>query len=617
MIRTLLSSCLVALVALFLAGPAHAQSARDQVEISLDDFLEMYDRVKEGVPPLAPPRDASVASLAFDGRITLDDAGEPVNAVLDLVATVIVHRDRGLVRVPLVGGDVAVLSATIGGRTAPVTLTNDAFDVLLGPGSHEIKLQIVVGTRMEGVLPVFRVRLPAAGAVTARVFLPGDVWTPTAPGAEVLERAVTSQGTRLRVSLPSTQPLRLAWTRTVPEDEARETPRIDATVGTLLEIGDGVVHATAIVDHTIRFHGVDVLRFAVPDGYAVLDVTALGLTRWQTDDGVLEVTLGRELLGLLQVRVDLERVLTGDGSVQAPLLRPLGVERVKGHLGVTALGTLEVEAADVASASAVDVRALPAGLVTRTQQPLLLGFKYLDDAARVGLVVTQHDDVAVLVTLLDQCNAVSMFTRDGRRITSVTWSVRNNRRQFLRVKMPAGSELWSAAVAGETVQPSKDAHGDVLVPLVRSADEGGAVTAFGVELVYVETMPAPDASGAGSFEADLPAVDVPTTYVAWRVYVPSEARVDTRHVRGNVRAVPQLSRPLGGLAAMSVPSGSAAQEEERAQNARSGQAASGGMGSGAGPVRVNLPLEGRVLAFEKLLALDETLHVGFDYKGIK
>jgi hypothetical protein len=41
------------------------------------------------------------------------------------------------------------------------------------------------------------------------------------------------------------------------------------------------------------------------------------------------------------------------------------------------------------------------------------------------------------------------------------------------------------------------------------------------------------------------------------------------------------------------------------------------MGSGATPVAVNVPLEGRPLYFEKLLALGEELWIGFDYKGLK
>jgi len=47
------------------------------------------------------------------------------------------------------------------------------------------------------------------------------------------------------------------------------------------------------------------------------------------------------------------------------------------------------------------------------------------------------------------------------------------------------------------------------------------------------------------------------------------------------------------------------------------QVATGGLGQGAAPVPVSLPVEGQPLHFEKLLALDEDLWVEFPYKGLK
>jgi hypothetical protein len=47
------------------------------------------------------------------------------------------------------------------------------------------------------------------------------------------------------------------------------------------------------------------------------------------------------------------------------------------------------------------------------------------------------------------------------------------------------------------------------------------------------------------------------------------------------------------------------------------QAGGGGLGEGAVPVPVSLPLRGKAVNFEKLLALDETLEVSFEYRGLK
>jgi len=225
--------------------------------------------------------------------------------------------------------------------------------------------------------------------------------------------------------------------------------------------------------------------------------------------------------------------------------------------------------------------------------------------------VSAHDDVDVLVTLLDQAEATTMFTRDGRRLTSVKYEVRNNRRQFLRIKLPEGAELWSSAVAGRAVTPATSG-GSILVPLIRSQSQGGGLASFAVEVVYVETGDATSESGKGRFAAMLPKPDVPTTYVGWTVYAPSDAKVKAEKSDGTLRYVPSLSKPLGAVQALEVRSQAPGQ-----QRSAGNQAGAGALGDGAAPVRVRLPLEGQPYFFEKLLALDEGLWVEFDYKGLK
>ena len=68
----------------------------------------------------------------------------------------------------------------------------------------------------------------------------------------------------------------------------------------------------------------------------------------------------------------------------------------------------------------------------------------------------------------------SMVTPDGKIMGRTSWYVRNNRRQFMRIDMPADSEIWSVKVAGKAVKPARDESGQVLVPLVRSQSGGGS-----------------------------------------------------------------------------------------------------------------------------------------------
>ena len=272
----------------------------------------------------------------------------------------------------------------------------------------------------------------------------------------------------------------------------------------------------------------------------------------------------------------------------------------------------EIAGGEAAGATTVDVRSLPASILGITTQPVLLGYKYLGAEAKIPLQVTEHEDVDVLVTLLDQARATTMWTIDGRRMTSVTWQVRNNRKQYLRLTLPEGATLWSASLGGRAVQPAQAADGQVLLPLVRSSSLGGALAAFEVAVVYVEEGTKPSEAGSGSFSARLPTVDVPTTYVAWTVFSPADAKIPKSSIETSLRKVDWLSNPISSSDVRAV-----SQYTPDMYEAAQGQTDAGSLGDGAAPVPVSLPVSGYALYFEKVLALDEPLEVSFDYKGLK
>jgi hypothetical protein len=239
---------------------------------------------------------------------------------------------------------------------------------------------------------------------------------------------------------------------------------------------------------------------------------------------------------------------------------------------------------------------------------VLLAWKARGGDVKIPLEVRSHPDVDMLVTLVDSAVADTLVTVDGRRMTRVRYAVRNNRRQFLRLALPEGAEVWSASVAGRGVKVAKG-EGGVLIPLVRSDASGGALTGFLVEIIYVENG-APLANGRGELKVELPRADAPTSQLQWSVYFPEDAKVDKKHHGGTVRMVPYFSTPP-----QLPPDATVSQMEgQRINQAAENQDAAGALGQGVEPVRVELPLTGQVHAYEKMLVLDEPLWVSFGYK---
>lgn len=602
-------SCLALLLA-----PAARAAEPEQVQLPLAEFLRLYEASKTRPDkPEAAPRPYALASARYVGEVVLEGE-DPVSAVFTGRFRIENLREKDQwVRVPLLPATVAVRSARIGNAEAPLVLENGYYTLVTEqPGAFEVAIEFAVGVSTSEGSSGFEFGLVQSGATTLELAVPArSALDFTVANAKLQSDRTVGDRRVVTATLPSTGSLSVRWQREIQEAEKQE-PRLYAEVHTLVGIGEGLMTARVSVQQTILFAGVDTLKFRIPAGFTVLDVEGAGLRDWAVDDaGVLTAQLNYAAEGAYPLVLDLERVLPpGSTAVEVPMVEPQGVERAKGFVGVQALGNLELASGAVEGAAPVDVRTLPATIVGVTEQPVLLGYKYLGATAKIPLTVGEHEEVDVLVTLLDQAQATTMFTWDGRRLTSVRYQVRNNRRQFLRLVLPDAAELWSASVAGRSVQPARSAQGELLVPLVRSQAAGGALAAFDVEVVYVESGAAPDAAGRGRFEATLPKADAPTTWVGWTVYAPDQAKIRKKK-EGSLIGVEWLSRPASA-AAYEIP----AQNLDLQQMAEGGFT-SGAMGQGAAPVEVTLPVEGQALHFEKLLALDERLWVAFDYRGLK
>lgn len=594
---------------------AFAQDVND-VHMDLGEFLRMYETAKNRPKdPIPAPTQYAIGSARYTGNVLLED-GEPVSAEFTGRIHVEVLDEINWVSVPLLPVTVALKSAKVGAAEASIVVQNGWY-TLVTKKKGVIDVDVSFAAAVESYVGASGIafELAPSGATEVSLAVPSsDALDFTVANAKVKKDRVEGGRRIVDASIPSTGSLSIQWQREVKTEQAQE-PRVYAQVYTLVGIGDGVMQATATIDHTILFAGVQQLRAKIPEGTTLLDVRGSGINDWRLgDDRVVTVDLNYAAEGAYTLTLDLEKVVgEGDLSLQAPLVIPLGVERSKGWVGVEARGNLEIASAGPKNATPVDVRTLPAAILGITANPVLLGYKYLGVDSQIPLAVSQHANIEVLVTIIDQARATSMFTVDGRRLTSVVYDVRNNRRQFLRLAMPEGSELWSASVAGKAVQPAKASDGKVLIPLVRSAQSGGgALAAFQVEVVYVEQGTAPSAAGTGTFTAVLPEADAPITYLGWTVYAPEGAKVGKNSFEGTLRKVDYLTFPQSVTDVMTIDT----YTPQMAQSAGE-QMNNGSMGQGAAPVPVRLPLEGLPYTFEKLLAVGDVLTVSFDYKGLK
>jgi hypothetical protein len=187
--------------------------------------------------------------------------------------------------------------------------------------------------------------------------------------------------------------------------------------------------------------------------------------------------------------------------------------------------------------------------------------------------------------VIDRAEHRTLFTRDGLAVTTSRFTVRNTRKQFLRLTLPEGSEVWSVFVAGKAEKPAI-AESAFLIKIV-SSSEG-----FPVELVYSTKIPSMGA--LGSVSASLPRPDLLVTESRWDWYLPDG--LDYRRPSTNMNVVLEEGRIEGEALAKEMASANVPQ-----------------------PFRMHVPAAGVHFAFEMLYAnhgeLEAHVRVAYASRG--
>ncbi len=149
-------------------------------------------------------------------------------------------------------------------------------------------------------------------------------------------------------------------------------------------------------------------------------------------------------------------------------------------------------------------------------------------------------------TIADKAEVLMVVRPDGQEMTRVVWSMRNDRAQYMRVRMPEGARILSLSVEEKPVQPMRD--GDTtLIPLAKSVQTLDRLLSFPIELVYCRQSDAltDDVQRA----IDLPELlDVTTAQIDVALYLPEDT--DLTEARGNLRR--SLEKRSEGISTMTI-----------------------------------------------------------------
>ncbi len=612
-------------------------------------------------------------------------------------------RSAADVRLQIVHTPLAKLRLHVDPKAVILSVTGEAvsgWDLVAEKGGKVVEVTFAAAAAGERALKVVTERdLPAAGGELALEMVRvdgakrdrGTVAVASAGGWEVkpartsAERIGVSQlpaalrkaaGTGLELAYryreaPASVSLAVARPKRLPA-------RIHADTATLVTVESGRIRCRADIRYDILHAGVDTLGIGLPDGAELLGVSAPTLRQTQVVKEAGKRTLLIDLKDIARGGCELsvsyeKRLGDKEASPVVPLLSHPAAVQDRGSVGIEVRGGLEIKAAAKA-AERVDVKELAGSLWGSARSPLLMGFRYAAPGASIALSITRHRDVDVLVAMSDVCEAATTITPDGKSITKMMFILRNNLKQFMRLKPPAGAEVWSAFVKDHPVTPVRTADGDVLVPLVQSDaeeedrdddedaqsyrarrdrrrrerlneplraetprrreervrklrqardDAPAELKPYDVEIVFV--TPKVKLAEKGELKVALPECDIPTGHLAWAVFLPTRLRVVD--AEGNLKEVSSFTLPFRHFAdakyarrlghAQELAKAQALQQqvnklaEAQKQLAELAVAAKA---QGVLPVRVEVPITGQVSRFEKLLVVDETPEMTLTYR---
>ncbi|MBU1043563.1 MAG: hypothetical protein KJ915_04095 [Candidatus Omnitrophica bacterium] len=305
-------------------------------------------------------------------------------------------------------------------------------------------------------------------------------------------------------------------------------PRVMADVFTFLSVGEGLVLVNSAVTFDVLFAGVDQFEIALPNDVGGVDITGQGIKAKAERLEEIEVngqkkkvkiytiSLHSKVKGKYNLYCAYEKVLKNlSEKTDMPAFQVLGVERQTGSVAIGPRANVEIELVNIEGANQVDVKELAQDKLAGADIPILYALKYVRYPYSVGLDIKKHEDVSVLVAVVESANITTVLGKDGQTIVSAKYQIKNRTKQYLDITLPKNVEIWSTFVDGKAVKPAKTEENKILLPLVKYEEKDRS---FPVEIIY--EVKRPKFSLFGGVNLTAPQFDIPLTNVTWEVYMP-------------------------------------------------------------------------------------------------
>jgi len=584
----------VAFVLGVFAIPAFAQRmlepaapAAGNVTLSLDEYNRLLALAnRPGKATEAPPLPYVLNRAEVKLRVTNNDVLGSVQIDGETLGS-------NSTKVPLTTG-MTILDARQGSRPLPLLLDNGTHVAVL-PGSSDFAVNLEAGLPLsiETGRASFALPVPAAGSVRLLLTVPGDRANVQLNNGIITHRATIGGNTQIEATLVPGQVASVWWaTREVVAPVIPKEVRFLSDVKTLVSVSETDLQIAALADITVLQGDAHQFAVGVPQGFEVTSVNGPSLESSEVRDGVLLLTVAGPGHSAHEFLIAMERPLS-DSQAGAPILAFKDAQRETGEVLVEGQGTLELTAKESGGLKRLDVKEINPYLRALSRYSLQAAFRYHrqpDESPNLALEWTRFPDASVLSAVAEQATVTTLVTSEGRSLTEVKLTVKNQAQPFLKVELPAGASILTADVAGEKVKPVQGADGN-RVPLLRA----GFRPAGSYTVSFVFQHAGTPFAKKGDSDLALPKMDIPIGILEWEVFLPDRYKV----------------KDFGGDAmAASVWPGGYSQIGDGLGNYPANVAYGSGAGAGVGGSISSLPIYGRNVSNQLALTAGVALTPG-------
>ncbi|MCF6176661.1 MAG: hypothetical protein L3J71_12945 [Victivallaceae bacterium] len=235
---------------------------------------------------------------------------------------------------------------------------------------------------------------------------------------------------------------------------------------------EGTVYCSSIFLFKISGAPIQSLRFKVAAGYNNLEFKGSNIISRRKVSGdatysVWEVKLREKVIGATMMMVAYEIPLADGQQTVLGDTNCIDADSSSGFIALTGRKSLKVTVADKnENVKIIDATELPAEYAAIVTTPLLKVFRCSGLKTAQPVVISRYLNSSLPETVIDRTVVAVNLDDNGNAVTTVEYRVKNSIGQFLVLKLPAQSDLWSVEVDGRRKRLSS-ADGKLLIPLPR------------------------------------------------------------------------------------------------------------------------------------------------------